>query len=77
MDLAPGIFSLETHLDGDWEITALAMLITLTPGSVAMEVSPDGKILYVHAIDIPDAKRTVIKSINAFEKAIMEVTRDA
>ena len=42
-----------------------------------MEVSPDGKILYVHAIDIPDAKRTVIKSINAFEKAIMEVTRDA
>ncbi|HHU85880.1 MAG: Na+/H+ antiporter subunit E [Pelotomaculaceae bacterium] len=77
MDFAPGIFSLETHMEGDWEITALAMLITLTPGSVAMEVSPDGKILYVHAIDIPDAKRTVIKSINAFEKAIMEVTRDA
>jgi multicomponent Na+:H+ antiporter subunit E len=76
LTFAPGIFSLETKLEGDWEITVLSLLITLTPGSVVMEVSPEGKILYVHAIDIPDAKRTVIKSIYAFEKAIMEVTRD-
>ena len=76
LTFTPGIFSLETELEGDWEITVLSLLITLTPGSVVMEVSPDGKILYVHAIDIPDVKNTVIKSIHAFEKAIMGVTRN-
>ncbi|MGI6685325.1 MAG: Na+/H+ antiporter subunit E [Bacillota bacterium] len=70
----PGIFSLETKLESDWEITVLSLLITLTPGSVVMEVSPEGKFLYVHAMNIPDAK--VMNAMHAFEKAIMGVTRD-
>lgn len=76
LNFRPGIFPLKTKLKGDWEITVLSLLICLTPGSVVLEVSPDGKVLYIHAMDIPDAKKTVIKSIKAFEKAIMEVTRD-
>ncbi|NLW07950.1 MAG: Na+/H+ antiporter subunit E [Clostridia bacterium] len=71
-----GIFALNTVLEGDLEITILSLLITLTPGSVVIEVSPDGKVLYIHAMGIPDEKATVIPAIHAFEKAIMEVTRD-
>ena len=51
------------------------MLITLTPGSVVMEISPDGKTLYVHAMDIPESSDAVLKSTKAFEKAIKDVTR--
>ena len=40
-----------------------------------MEVSDDGKVLYVHAMDIPESSDAVIKSKNAFEKAIKDVTR--
>lgn len=74
--IAPGIFTLHTVLESDIEITILSLLITLTPGSVVMEVTPEGKTLYIHAIDIPEAKNTVLKSIYAFEEAIMEVTRN-
>lgn len=74
LTFTPGIFALETELSGDWEITALSLLITLTPGSVMMEVSPDGRVLYVHAMNIPDSQ--VKNAMHAFEKAIMEVTRD-
>lgn len=72
----PGIFKLETVLESDWEVTILSLLITLTPGSVVLQVSPDGKTLYIHAMDMPSVTSTVIKSIHAFEEAIMGVTRD-
>lgn len=74
-DLKPGIFTYKTELKGDWEITTLAMLLTLTPGSVVMEVNPEGDMFYIHAMDIEQSKADVLRSITKFEKAIMEVTR--
>lgn len=76
LSFTPGIFSLKTVLETDVEVTLVSMLITLTPGSCVMEISPDNKILYIHAMDLTDIQNTVIKSINEFEKAIMGVTRD-
>lgn len=73
--IKPGIFTYKTELRGDWEITALAMLLTLTPGSVVMEVNPEGDMFYIHAMDIEKSKEDVLRSIERFEKAIMEVTR--
>lgn len=75
LKLTPGIFRLETDLKSDVEITLLSLLITLTPGSVVMEVTPDRKALYVHAMDMPESKEAVIKSTVKFEKAIKRVTR--
>nr|WP_263326173.1 Na+/H+ antiporter subunit E [Neobacillus sp. Marseille-Q6967] len=75
LDMRPGIFALETELTKDWEITILANLITLTPGTLVVDVSLDSKILYIHAVDIQE-KHEAIESIkNTFEKAIMEVSR--
>ena len=51
------------------------MLLTLTPGSVVMEVNPEGDMFYIHAMDIEKSKEDVLRSIERFEKAIMEVTR--
>lgn len=75
LKIKPGIFTYKTQLRGDWEITTLAMLLTLTPGSVVMEVSPEGDTFYIHAMDIEKSKAGVLRSITKFEKAIMEVTR--
>ena len=75
LDINPGIFTLETELKTDWEITLLATLITLTPGTVTMAVSPDKKELYIHAMDIVDMKDAVHAIKDSFEKHIMEVTR--
>ncbi|MCJ8007356.1 Na+/H+ antiporter subunit E [Lederbergia wuyishanensis] len=75
IDIKPGIFTYETSLKSDWEVTTLAMLLTLTPGSVVMEVSPEGNVFYIHALDIERYKGDLIRSLGRFEKAIMEVTR--
>ena len=75
LNITPGIFTHKTVLEGDWEITALALLLTLTPGSVVMEVSEEGDVFYIHAMDIEESKDAVIRSIGKFEQAIMEVTR--
>uniref|UniRef100_UPI0020C0AC20 Na+/H+ antiporter subunit E n=1 Tax=Lysinibacillus sp. D4B1_S16 TaxID=2941231 RepID=UPI0020C0AC20 len=52
LNITPGIFTYKTALKGDWEIGALALLLTLTPGSVVMEVSEEGDFFYIHAMDI-------------------------
>ena len=43
INVTPGIFKVKTDLKGDWEVSLISMLITLTPGSVVMEMTPDGK----------------------------------
>lgn len=75
LKITPGIFKYKTKLRGDWEITTLALLLTLTPGSVVMEVSEDGREFYIHAMDLDESYDSLLRSIAKFEKAIMEVTR--
>lgn len=73
--IKPGLFKYETVLRGDWEITALALLLTLTPGSVVIEVTPEGDAFYIHAMDVEESKDMLLRSLNKFEKAIMGVSR--
>lgn len=75
INITPGIFTYKTELQGDWEITVLALLLTLTPGSVVMEISEEGDTFYIHAMDIEESKEAVIRSIGKFEQAILEVSR--
>jgi len=75
LDMQPGIFALPTDLEKDWEITLLANLITLTPGTLVVDVSDDQKILYVHAMDVPDVQESITSIKQSFERAIMEVSR--
>lgn len=75
LNLTPGIITYKTELKSDGEVTTLALLLTLTPGSVVMEVSPEGDVFYIHAIDVEDSKEFLFNSLKRFEKAIMEVTR--
>ncbi|KON86504.1 monovalent cation/H+ antiporter subunit E [Sporosarcina globispora] len=75
LDMKPGIFAFPTELEKDWQITILANLITLTPGTLTISVSEDNKILYVHAMDMGEVQDEIDSIKNSFEKAIMEVSR--
>jgi multicomponent Na+:H+ antiporter subunit E len=71
--MKPGILAVPLDATRDSEILLLAVLINLTPGSVALDVSRDRKIMYVHVmyIDTPEAARDEIKS--GFERRVREV----
>ena len=75
LDNRPGIFALPLEVEGNWEITILANLISLTPGTLSLAVSDDQQTLYIHAMDIPDIETSINEIKETFEKAIMEVTR--
>lgn len=72
MRLRPGIFAFPLTITRDFEITLLANLITLTPGTLSVDVSDDRKTLYVHALDChdPAAERRAIST--GFERRIRE-----
>jgi len=75
MDLKPGIFAYPLKVDRDFEITLLANLITLTPGTLSVDVSEDRKLLYVHAIDCSDPEALCADIAKGFERRIMEAFR--
>lgn len=75
LSIRPAVFELETELKRDWEVTLLAALITLTPGTLVIGISDDQKKLYIHAIDFEDIDDAVSSIKNTFERAIMEVSR--
>ncbi len=71
--LKPGFIAFPLKAKSNGEITLLANLITLTPGTLSVDVSKDKKYLYVHAISVTN-KRELIKSIaSGFERKIIEV----
>lgn len=75
LDIRPGIFTYQTQLSSDWEVTLLCLLLSLTPGSLPLEISGNQRKLYIHALDIKDQQKMSDDIKNTFEKAIMEVTR--
>jgi multisubunit Na+/H+ antiporter MnhE subunit len=75
MVLKPGIFAFPLTVDRDFEITLLANLITLTPGTLSVDVSADRKVLYVHALDCSDPVGARRDIAGGFEKKILEAFR--
>ena len=75
MNLKPGIFAFPLTVDRDFEITLLANLITLTPGTLSEDVSQDRRVLYVHALDCSDPEGAKRDIAEGFERKIMEAFR--
>ncbi len=75
MNAKPGIFAYPMRVDRDGEITLLANLITLTPGTLSVDVSDDRRTLYVHAIDCSDVDQTRRDIAEGFERKILEAFR--
>lgn len=59
----------------DGEITLLATLVTLTPGTLTLDVADDRSALYIHFMHVDDADRCIAGIKEGFERRILEVTR--
>jgi len=47
---APGIIAYQLHSTNPLEITLFANFISLTPGTLSVDISEDNKVLYIHAL---------------------------
>lgn len=72
MQFSPAAFRFPLALTGDRQITLLANLITLTPGTLTVDVTEDRSALIVHAIDCPDVDAARADIRDGFERLIRE-----
>jgi len=64
LTVKPGVVAYPLDVETDREITVLANLISLTPGTLSLDVSQDREHLYIHAMSVEGEKgRTVIRDI--------------
>ena len=76
MPINPGIVKIKTNLKTDSGITALANSITLTPGTLTVDLTDDG-YLYIHWInvrsdDVEQATKFIAQRFEWFLKKIFE-----
>lgn len=67
------IIAIPLDANSDLEITVLANLITLTPGTLSLDVSADRKILYIHAMHVHDVEKFRKEIKVRLERRVMEV----
>lgn len=74
MRIIPAVVAIPLQAESDLSISLLSNLITLTPGSLTLDISADRKVLYVHTMyaDDIDQFRLGIKDL---ERRVLEVTQ--
>lgn len=73
--MKPRVLAVPLEPNTNAGLTLLANLITLTPGSVSLDVSSDRKVLYIHAMHAsdPELVRRAIKT--GFERRVLRLMR--
>ena len=70
-----GIIGVPLTAQTDLEIFVVASLISLTPGTLSIELSADRKTLFVHVMFLEDVEKARAEIKNGLERRILEVTR--
>lgn len=68
--MRPGILAIPLEARTNLEITLLANLISLTPGTLSLDVSSDRRVIYVHAMYLEEPAE-----FKQFEARLLRVLR--
>lgn len=73
--MKPRVIGIPLDARTDAEITALAYIISLTPGTLSLDVSTDRSTLFIHAMYAPDADALRREIKNGFERRLLRLMR--
>ena len=75
LPINPGIVKVKTSLQSDTALTFLANSITLTPGTLSVDINKDKGVLYIHWIDVKakDAETATKIIVERFEKTLKKI----
>jgi multicomponent Na+:H+ antiporter subunit E len=71
--LRPAIVAVPLSVRSDAEIALLANLITLTPGTLSLDVSDDRSTLFVHVLVLHDREALIAEIAHGFERSVREL----
>lgn len=73
--MRPGVIAIPLDGRTDFEILALTNWITLTPGSLSLDVSDDRRVLYIHSMYLDEIEEARQHIKQHFEQPLLEVLR--
>ena len=73
--IKPAFVAIPLEAETDAEIALFANLITLTPGTLSLDVSTDRRVLYIHTLDVKDVDALRAEIKRSLERGLLEVMR--
>lgn len=71
--LRPAFVWVPLELEDEFGITVLASIISLTPGTVSVDVTEDRGRLLVHCLDVTDEARLIAQIKQRYERPLTEI----
>lgn len=71
----PGIVKFPMKAKSDFEITMLSNLLSLTPGTLIMDVSDDKTVMYIHVMYLNDKQQFITDLRDGLERRLLEILR--
>ncbi|MCY1229458.1 Na(+)/H(+) antiporter subunit E1 [compost metagenome] len=71
--LRPAFVEVPIDLDNELAISVLVSVVSLTPGSLAADLSADRRTLLVHGLDVPDKAAMVAEIKSRYEAPLKEI----
>lgn len=72
--MKPGVIAIALDAKTDMEITFLSSMISLTPGTLSLDVSDDRRVLFIHAMFLQD-EEILRKDLKELERRILRIMR--
>ncbi|MCG6657708.1 Na+/H+ antiporter subunit E [Halomonas campisalis] len=72
--MKPGVIAMPLEARTELEIAMVANLISLTPGTLSLDVSDDRKVLYIHAMFLDDEEE-LRRNLKEMESRALELFR--
>ncbi len=72
LKMTPGIIKIPVHLSHNQAILLLVNLISMTPGTLSMDLTEDKQYIYVHCLFLADQEKT-IREIKHLESKISKL----
>lgn len=73
--LRPRFVTMDLDLRNDFAISVLTSIISLTPGTVSVDVSPDRRRLTIHCLDVRDPEALIESIKQRYEHPLGEIYR--
>ncbi len=71
--IRPGFVEVPLDLEDPFIATILGGIVTLTPGTVSIDIDMERRILHVHALDVPDGNALIAEIKARYEAPLKEM----
>lgn len=71
--LRPGFLKMPLDLKNENALVILAQMITLTPGTISLDFSPDRKVLWIHVLHTDNPAQSIADIKAVFERPLQKI----